>query len=368
MDSSFLEKKILLIEKENKALRQKIKSYEENAFVDLKWSQSIIDSIPNPVFIKNSNYQFVAVNTALCSFLGKLGSELIGKSDSDFFSKEQAEVFFNVDEQVLLTGKTNWNEEDLTVDGILYNLLTSKVLITDSRDNKYILGVITDITDNKNQQVQLIQKTNELEKEKENVQNLLKEVHHRVKNNLQIISSLINLQRENFSEGKVQLLLNNSANRVNAMAKVHDILYRSESFAKVDFKKYIISLVDSITDSSVKLKEAVEFKLNLKGVYLDVNLAVPLGMICNEIITNSIQHAKRLNDKLVVDISTVSLNGSILIKIGDNGIGDKSKIKKTNESLGIELIYLLCGQINSEVELITNSEEVRFTINVPYSN
>ena len=112
---------------------------------------------------------------------------MIGKTDTDFFPEEEAEVFLRIDSEVLTNGEINWNEEKLTIDGVKHDLITSKTRITDGENNHYLLGLITDITNNKNQQILLVKQKDELENEKKNVQILLREVHHRVKNNMQVV-------------------------------------------------------------------------------------------------------------------------------------------------------------------------------------
>lgn len=359
-----LNKKILNLENENSELRKRIGSNKFKSTTEYNWSQNIINSIPNPVFIKNEKLFYVAVNSAFCNFVKNSEESLLGKTDSDFFPKEQAKIFNTIDDLVLESGETNWNEEEITIDEEVFNLITSKVRMFDSNGNKYLLGIITDITNNKNQQVQLIQKKNELEKEKEKVENLLMEVHHRVKNNLQIISSLLHLQRQYVQEESVAKILDDSSNRILAMANVHEILYSEGDFSRVNFKKYILSLTDNLK-VSFHLNEKIVFDFKMEGVFLNVEIAIPLGMAVNEIITNSIKHAKVDNEQLIIGIKTRNQKGNALIELRDNGRGSNLDLNNPKNSLGVELIKLFCEQIKAKLEIEDTKNGICFKILVP---
>jgi PAS domain S-box-containing protein len=361
-----LEKKNKLLESENQILKERILALENLAKEDYSWPKEIINSIPNPIFIKDETLSFYAVNAAFCKFVGILEKDLIGRNDSDFFPEDQVKIFAAIDEEVLETGITNWNEEELTVDDTVLNLLTSKVRIRDSNESNFLLGLITDISDNKNQQVLLTQKKNELEYEKKNSENLLMEVHHRVKNNLQVISSLLNLQRQFYNEDNdvISNILNDCSHRVLAMANVHEILYSNKNFSRLNFKHYIETLIDNLA-ISFNLENRIIFNLELKSFYINVNEAVPLGMAINEIITNAIKYATNEISPVKIDVHAKKFAKYILIEIGDNGGGSKLDLSDKSNSMGIDLIYLFCEQLNAKVSIDNSSEGLKFTIVVP---
>lgn len=354
------ESKIKALEAENAELKRRLEIANNEISKGESWSQNIIDSIPNPLFIKNDKAQFVSANKALCRLVNLTVDELLGKTDFDFFSAEQAEIFYKIDSEVLANGKINWNEEELTIAGEKHDLLTSKVRIEDGQGKRYVLGIITDITDNKNQQVLLMKQKDELEREKENVQTLLKEVHHRVKNNLQVVSSLLNIQFERFKDRNVQDAFLDCKGRIVAMANVHEILYKTENFSSINFSDYISSLINNLK-RSFRLEDIVEFKLKLVDVFLNVDTAIPLGLAINEIITNSIKHAEPRAESMSIYVN-LNLDGdNCELEVGDDGMGiDESKID--SQSLGLELIDLFCKQIEAKLERNDQAEGVHYKI------
>lgn len=221
-----LEQQISALQKENAKLKLELLKNSVRVEKEVKWSQTIIDSLPNPLFIKNNKHLFMACNDAFCDLINLTKEEMFGKTDADFFDAKQAAIFYEKDTEVLATGKVNWNEEELTIDGKVNKLLTSKVRIEDANNNFYLLGLITDITDNKNQQIVLQKKNDEIEEQKKNIETLLKEVHHRVKNNFQIISSLLNIQMNQFDNPELRSAFQSSKNRIISMSRVHESLYR----------------------------------------------------------------------------------------------------------------------------------------------
>lgn len=347
--------KILELEKEVAELKSKLKISLEDISKEAIWFQKIIDKLPNPLFIKDFKSRFVNTNAAFESLVNLTKEELLGKTDTDFFPKEEAEVFLTIDSEILANGGINWNEEKLTINQKSFDLITSKVRVFDSSNQKYLLGVITDITDKENQQIALQQKKEQLEKEKKNNQTLLKEVHHRVKNNLQVVSSLLNLQMQNFQEKEVINAFENCKNRIIAMANVHEILYKTENFSNINFSIYIKTLIENLK-KSYKVDNEIVFKLNLTNVFLNVDTAIPLGMAINEIVINSIKHGKVNGKQLIIYIKFICNDGKYKLSIGDDGKGLMPEINESLDTFGIGLIKLFCNQIQAKLSLNENSD------------
>ena len=184
---------------------------------------------------------------------------------------------------------------------------------------------------------------------------LLKEIHHRVKNNMQIISSLLRLQAWRIKNKKMQEMFNVSQDRIKSMALIHEKLYQSKDLARIDFSDYTKSLVNNLVSMYRAGMEDIDIKLEMEEFYLDINTAIPLGLIINELVSNSLKHAFPDGGKPKGEIS-ISLRsddkGRSTLLIGDNGVGlpedlDLNKI----DSLGLQLVNDLVDQIDGSLEL-----------------
>jgi two-component sensor histidine kinase len=197
----------------------------------------------------------------------------------------------------------------------------------------------------KNQE--LIVQNEEIIKQNEQQEILLKEIHHRVKNNLQVISSLISLQTHTVDDDSALSVLHESKRRIEAIALIHQKLYQDKRVNKVDFKSYLEDLLSS------QARELISLKTDLTcpdDIELDLDIALPLGLILSELISNSIKHA--YNDVEVPSISIV-VNGTepnYEITLKDNGVGLPIGFNfESNDSLGMEIIDALIGQINAKI-------------------
>ncbi|MBF0566192.1 MAG: response regulator [Nitrospirae bacterium] len=182
---------------------------------------------------------------------------------------------------------------------------------------------------------------------------LLKEVHHRVKNNLQIISSLLYLHSTTIGEPCAQDALNESCNRIRSMALIHETLYKSENLATIDFSQYLKSLMGDLFYTFGVDPETITLKYDLHAAFLKLETAIPCGLIINEIVSNSLKYAfpKGTRGKISISLHKRDDNGYEL-SIGDNGIGLPRDLNFDNvSSLGLRLIKTLSDQLEGSVEL-----------------
>lgn len=178
---------------------------------------------------------------------------------------------------------------------------------------------------------------------------LLKELHHRVKNNLQIVSSLFSLQLNAKNlDSKAEEVFQDAQNRIHSISLVHKKLYQSNNFERLDFKEYLHAIGEDIISSQIK---KVSIELNVECPPIPVDTAIPLGLIFNELFTNSLKHATGTNN-LVVSIAYISENNHGTFIYKDNGIGIQNieMMKEKEESIGVTLIHLLAEQIDVTVE------------------
>lgn len=196
-----------------------------------------------------------------------------------------------------------------------------------------------------------ITKLNNTLKEKEL---LVREIHHRVKNNLQIISSLLNLQSRYVPDELSLQVLRESENRVRSISMVHEGLYRSNDLSNINFKNYIENLVTQLTISYGLDQSKIVIKIDIMDISLSIDTAVPVGLLITEILTNSIKYAFP-NGKGNISLEFLRANGHYLLSLEDDGVGFSSDKLRTNESLGMQLIYSLSEQLDAEIRIETDN-------------
>jgi two-component sensor histidine kinase len=183
---------------------------------------------------------------------------------------------------------------------------------------------------------------------------LLQEIHHRVKNNMQIISSLIKLQTKQIKDEKALETLKSTQNRVHSMAAIHDRLYQSKNFARVDFGEYVQSLTVHLFSVYRIDPKAIKLNKKIKDVFLHVNSAIPCGLIINELVSNSLKHAFPAGKKGEIKIFMHHLNkNEIELIVSDNGIGlPKGMDFRDPDSLGLHLVTILAeDQLHGDIKL-----------------
>ena len=200
---------------------------------------------------------------------------------------------------------------------------------------------------------------------------LLNEVHHRVKNNLQVITSLLNLQADYASDPRVRAILAESCSRVKAMALTHQLLYERKDFSRLHLGDYLERLVQSIRTSYRATGDRVALRLELPAadVPLDLERAIPCGLLINELVTNSFKHAfpGERRGEIVIEIME-DANGRICLSVADNGIGLPAEAELPHSSsLGLQLVALFVEQLHGTTS-IGRDAGCRFSISFPRSN
>ena len=195
---------------------------------------------------------------------------------------------------------------------------------------------------------------------------LLKEVHHRVKNNLQVISSIFNLQKNYSSNQTVRDILIESQNRIKSMAFIHESLYKTVDFARINFSEYAENLCYNLVKSYNSYGKTAELELKLQEVFLNLDFAIPCGLILNELITNAIKYAFDGKEGGVITVKASESKQKVKIVIRDNGVGLPKDINfKDSNTLGFQLVNALVTQLNGKVTLKVNKGteyEIMFAI------
>ena len=230
------------------------------------------------------------------------------------------------------------------------------------RNIDFIVENFQDITETKKAEEQLT-----LSLKEKHV--LLQEIHHRVKNNLQIMSSLLDLQADQVREEEALNTIKESQNRIRTIALVHDGLYHSDDLAKIDFSEYLHGLVDNLLRSYKVSLNLIHTLIDVKSVYLNVDKAIPCGLIINELVSNSLKYA--FPNGKIGEIRIVftkdgenSRNGhsEYTMIVSDNGVGLPVDFDVKNcRSLGLTLVHTLIKQLRGNVDMCRD-EGTRFNI------
>ncbi len=181
---------------------------------------------------------------------------------------------------------------------------------------------------------------------------LLKEVHHRVKNNMQIISSILKMQERQINDPRLKIVLEESQNRIRSMALIHENLYRNENLANIMFANYVKSLALNLARTFSEQQEKVIFEYDIDDVYLPLDIGIPCGLIINELISNAFKYAFNGREKGKISISLKQLDEqNFKLVLSDNGVGlpDNIDLEKTG-SLGMKIVSKLVKQIDGTME------------------
>jgi len=185
-------------------------------------------------------------------------------------------------------------------------------------------------------------------KEKET---LLQEIHHRVKNNLQIISSILNLQSSYVKDENSLGILKESQNRIRSMSFIHERLYLNKTFGSVEMRDYISGLVSQLIYSYSINREQVQLDMKMDEVILSLDQAIPCGLIINEIVSNSLKYAFPNGRKGKIEVSVKEKGERLAVYIGDDGIGIDGEVDiEASETLGMQLIFSLTEQLDGDIE------------------
>ncbi len=313
------------------------------------------------VAISDADDVITYVNDNFCYISQYSPRELIGKThfivNSGFHKKE----FFADLWQTISSGKV-WQGEikNKSKDGSYYWVNTTIVPFMDDEGKPFqYLSIRFDITHRKFAEEQIKKSLTEKEV-------LIKEIHHRVKNNLQIISSLLKLQSRYITDDKSLQLLRESQNRVKAMALIHEKLYQSHDLSHINLPEYIHTITTNLLYSYQGDINAVKINMKIADIELSLDMAIPCGLLINELVSNSLQHGFPTNQKGEIWIILQPLpNEKFLLIIKDNGVGIPEEINFPNsDSLGLRLISSLVNQLDGSVMLEKN-KGTSFTITFP---
>jgi two-component sensor histidine kinase len=222
-----------------------------------------------------------------------------------------------------------------------------------------VYGIYVDITDR-------IEAENQIKQSLKEKEVLLSEIHHRVKNNLAVITGLLELQGYNTDSEEAKKVLKDSQLRINSMALIHEKLYQSENLSEIQFDVYIEELLQVISKSHVSKEKPIHVEIDAEPVPLTITQAIPCGLLLNEIVTNSLKHAFTGKSEGVIRITFNKTGDKLKLSIGDNGVGLPENYKEIkSKSLGMTLINTLAKQLEAEM-FIDTREGTRYDLIFDY--
>ncbi|MBL7149277.1 MAG: PAS domain S-box protein, partial [Candidatus Cloacimonetes bacterium] len=357
--------------------------------------RQLFTNIGEGVALVDLEENFVYCNPATEKIFGVPSGKLVGRNLNEFLSSQKFEVVKNQTSKRKTGEKSIYELEIIRPDRKKRQLLITATPQFDKERNVIgAFGIVRDITESKQAEEEIKEKSIELEKqfnksEKQRITTLsvlsdlnqttkelqieikerkqaeeqikqdleeksilLQEVHHRVKNNMQIISSLLKLQSAHIKDKRTLELFQNSQDRVKTMSLIHDALYRSKDLAHIDFTDYVRKLTTQIFISYGANSNFIKFKIDIKDVLLDISTAIPCGLIINELVSNSIKYAFPKGSKGEISISFTYKDQVHTLCVKDNGIGISGEIDLENSpTLGLMLVNSLTKQLDGTLKL-----------------
>ncbi len=319
-------------------------------------NELILNSVWEGILGLDSEGRHTFINPSAAKMLGYEVEELLGKKshiiwhhtkkDGGVYPEEESPIYmacrsfakYYVREDIF------WRKDGTSLP-VSYS--TSSIM-----ENDNIVGAVVtfrDITERKQAEEKIMSSLREKEL-------LLREIHHRVKNNLQILTSLISFQIKEDNEPRINQILSECKDRIKTIAIIHEKLYQTKDFSSIEVRKLIADIAGSLVYSLRDTGNRTDLILNIQDISVGIDIAIPLGLIVNEIVSNSIKHAFSSDMKGEIFVDFHAQNEEFVLNVHDNGIGfpEDFDIEKS-DSLGMYLIYTLAEQLGGSADITSNN-------------
>jgi PAS domain S-box-containing protein len=325
-------------------LRREKKAIEEEIRKSEKKYRTIFENVQEVFYQTDLTGAIMDISPSIHRYAGMARSELLGRSLRELFFA--SDDWNELVELLLAKGEVTDLELPFTPPGRAGMVVSVNAhVVIDADDNAAgIEGSLRDITERKRTQEKMESTLHEKEM-------LLKEIHHRVKNNMQVISSLLSLQASEARDSATREGLIDSQHRVRSMALVHEKLYRSGNMSDIDFGEYLKSVIGELARSYHR--ENVAYTVDVDPIHLGIDVAIPCGLIVNELVSNAFKHAFPDQRKGSIEVTLRrKAGGGIRLRVKDDGVGiPEDRDPREMTSMGMGIVYALTDQISATVSI-----------------
>jgi len=334
-------------------MAQSLTKSREDLLSAWNYADNIIKSMRDSLIVVGADGTIKTANDASATMLGHTVEELEGMSIESFLDVQEGRESARRLLEFLKKGPsidldTVFRRADKTRVPVL---LSGATLHGDDTETLGAVLISKDISERIEAETRLKRSLREKEV-------MLREIHHRVKNNMQVISSLLKLQVRNIDDDIARGIITESQNRIRSMALIHEKLYLSDNFAEVDFRTYAKTLVSRLYESYGVHQHAIRMEIDVDYPKLPVDTAIPCGLIVNELVSNALKHAFSEGDKGTITVRMHQTSDSLIeLSVADDGCGlPKDLDIATTESLGLRLVTMLAeDQLQAELEFCRKS-------------
>jgi PAS domain S-box-containing protein len=325
------------------------KKSEEEVLERERFLASVFESIQDGLSILDEDYRIIRVNPAMEKWYAH-AMPLVGKKCYEAYHLRKEHCDVCPTRKTFRTGAAAYDVvrrvgEGSKATGWL-DLYSFPLIDQKTGQMKGVIEYVRDITERKTAEDRLQASLNEKEV-------LLREVHHRVKNNMQVISSLLNLQSRRLHDPAVLEMFKESQRRIRSMALIHERLYQSSDLSRIEFSHYLRNLATHLFHSYQVNTDRIRLRLDTEEVFLNINTAIPCGLIVNELVSNALKHAfpEGRTGEVAVELHRVRGDGYV-VQVKDDGVGFPEGLDyRRTETLGMQIVNTLVDQVDGSIEL-----------------
>jgi PAS domain S-box-containing protein len=339
-----LEHKMRDLEAMNERLKAEIEKRETADRTLLESEEryrSLFENSIDGALLTEPNGTIIKANEAICRMLQRTEEEIVDIGRSGIVDTDDPRLAKAIEER-RVTGRFFGELTMIRKDGSTFPCEISTSIFVDSVGKQKTSMIVRDISERRKNEKQMTELLNEKD-------TLLKEIHHRVKNNLQIVLSILSLQKGKTDSSDTRNALEEITGRIQAISAVHELVYQSENYKSIDFREYIYYFIDMLL-SRRGLKGKIDVTANTNNLIFDLNMMIPLGMIINELVTNSTNHAFPDGEKGLIDILITRTGDEYLLVVSDNGKeNEKPLAGNADNTIGLNILNGLVHQIKGDI-------------------